>query len=587
MNFTKLLILLVLFGVLAVGAVFLIRQGRGDLSGSPYHDLAVMRKLPYEQGLRLRGEARVPGQDQFDQAMEFYAGDEFKRASGLLRQALKQQPDSSDWWLYYGICLYMNQEAKDAVVALGKSRDLGGPQTQDHARWFLTQCRLLLGERDAAEELLDRLVKEKSSYAAEARDLLLKLRKTDPLDTAGRPAVNNPTGRERYLTGREVAIRWSFAATPATRYRVMLSTDDGVTFPTTLAQGVAPNTNEWIWSTGGVQGNRLRVRVDAVMPDSAILGVASEAFSADVAPWIEITEPVAGARLRAGLDYDVRWKLIGAAPFSYKLELEKRVGSAFEPEKTICSYIDGAELATSWYNSSSPAPGYRLRLIAQYTDTSLVIVSKGDYEVLTGVAVYMASLDDEIKRGWRSGMPLNVAWQIEGDAPRDYTIELCDSLGEPRQVLESNLHGSATAWTWQQANVSGSYMLKLTAHYPEGELIKFTSATVADTAASAGSTPSTSSAQQEPLPGEITLEQNFPNPFNSTTMIRFTLGQAGPAKLTIYNQLGQLVRTIADESMPAGAHTVQFDATGLASGTYLYSLEANGRQAQKRLVLIK
>jgi tetratricopeptide (TPR) repeat protein len=590
MNFTKILLILVLLGALVVAAVYFVRHDRGDLNSSPYRDLIAMRKLPYEQGLRLRGEARVPGQDQFDQAMVFYASDQFKRASGLLRQALKQQPDSADWWLYYGICLFMTQDGKDAVTALGRARDQGEAATQNHARWFLAQCRLLLGERDAAEQILDRLVSEKSSYAADARDMLLRLRKSDPSATAGRPMINSPTGGERYLTGRDIAVRWSFASTPSTRYRVLLSTDDGVTFPTTLAQGIAAEPMEWAWPTSGVQGKHLRLRVDAVSPDSTILGVISEAFSCIVAPLIELTGPAEGTPLRAGLDYAVAWRVVGDAPFSYRLDVEKPGGGGYEQDQTVSWSIDGAERSTDWYVNSDAGTGYRLRLSAQFTDTALAIVSKATYEVRPAVAVYMAGLDDAPESGWRPGMPLKVAWELNGDQPRGYTIELCDSVGQARKILAMNLAGTLTDWTWDQADARGSYMLKLTAHYAEGDLVKFVSgSTTTPSGIESGGGPGTASVADRggKVPEAVELEQNYPNPFNSTTMIRFRLGQSGPVKLVVYNTLGQLVRTLADETMKAGNHAVSCDATGLASGAYIYSLEAAGQKQQKRMVLVK
>ena len=77
------------------------------------------------------------------------------------------------------------------------------------------------------------------------------------------------------------------------------------------------------------------------------------------------------------------------------------------------------------------------------------------------------------------------------------------------------------------------------------------------------------------LPTEYVLDQNYPNPFNPSTTIDFSLPATETVTLTVYNVLGQKVATlIADEAMSAGTHSVQFDATQLSSGMYLYRLEA-------------
>ncbi|MEP1141510.1 MAG: T9SS type A sorting domain-containing protein [Balneola sp.] len=89
------------------------------------------------------------------------------------------------------------------------------------------------------------------------------------------------------------------------------------------------------------------------------------------------------------------------------------------------------------------------------------------------------------------------------------------------------------------------------------------------------------------IPSSVSLKQKYPNPFNPTTTIRFELDQATFAKLTVYDLLGRKVRELVNEIRPAGINTIQFDATNLASGVYLYRLEANGVVQTKRLTLIK
>ena len=101
-------------------------------------------------------------------------------------------------------------------------------------------------------------------------------------------------------------------------------------------------------------------------------------------------------------------------------------------------------------------------------------------------------------------------------------------------------------------------------------------------------TPTTSSELDESMVKKFALEQNYPNPFNPTTNISFSLADASPVKLTIYNLLGQEVaRLISGKVMNAGTHTVAFNASSLSSGVYLYRLEAGSFVSNKRMTLIK
>ena len=89
------------------------------------------------------------------------------------------------------------------------------------------------------------------------------------------------------------------------------------------------------------------------------------------------------------------------------------------------------------------------------------------------------------------------------------------------------------------------------------------------------------------IPLTFSLSQNFPNPFNPTTAINFTVPKTGLVKLKIYNMIGKEISTLVNEIRTAGNYSVNFDASGLSSGTYFYKLEAGGMINIKKMMLIK
>jgi hypothetical protein len=88
-------------------------------------------------------------------------------------------------------------------------------------------------------------------------------------------------------------------------------------------------------------------------------------------------------------------------------------------------------------------------------------------------------------------------------------------------------------------------------------------------------------------PIDFNLAQNFPNPFNPITKIQYSIAEAGLVKLSIYNLLGQEVKVLVNEFKEAGAFDVQFDASNIPSGAYLYKLEANNFTQMKKMILMK
>ena len=86
----------------------------------------------------------------------------------------------------------------------------------------------------------------------------------------------------------------------------------------------------------------------------------------------------------------------------------------------------------------------------------------------------------------------------------------------------------------------------------------------------------------------MTLNENYPNPFNPATKISFILPATGTATLSVYNILGQKVATLVDGVVRGKeVQTVSFDGSALASGVYYYRLQSGQNVETKKMVLIK
>jgi hypothetical protein len=86
---------------------------------------------------------------------------------------------------------------------------------------------------------------------------------------------------------------------------------------------------------------------------------------------------------------------------------------------------------------------------------------------------------------------------------------------------------------------------------------------------------------------EYALEQNYPNPFNPTTTIKYQIPISGNVSIKVYDILGKEVAKLVDGYMEIGRYEVDFDASSLASGVYIYRLNVNDFVNVKKMVLLK
>jgi hypothetical protein len=89
------------------------------------------------------------------------------------------------------------------------------------------------------------------------------------------------------------------------------------------------------------------------------------------------------------------------------------------------------------------------------------------------------------------------------------------------------------------------------------------------------------------IPKQFELYQNFPNPFNPATKIRYSIAKEGLVTLKIYNVIGEEVVTLVKEERSAGVYEINFNAASLPSGVYFYQVKAGDFIQTKKMILLK
>jgi len=166
-----------------------------------------------------------------------------------------------------------------------------------------------------------------------------------------------------------------------------------------------------------------------------------------------------------------------------------------------------------------------------------------------------------------------------------YNKELVDtypnSSNELSALYDLTIHYSEIEQDYTKAN---EYYSRMVTAYPKEDLTLFAGINLGGNQASLKQI---MLADADQLPIDYDLSNAFPNPFNPITTITYQLPKEGLVTLKIYDILGNEVKTLVNENKEMGKYTVQFDASSLASGMYVYQLRANDYTSTKKMLLLK
>jgi len=151
--------------------------------------------------------------------------------------------------------------------------------------------------------------------------------------------------------------------------------------------------------------------------------------------------------------------------------------------------------------------------------------------------------------------------------------------------------GSTHGWDWDGDQTTDPDYYKLLIQYPTAENFKSYAGLTGTDGKPIGDlsywSEYTAVEEETAIPTEYTLEQNFPNPFNPTTTINFSLPASGHISLKVFNVLGQEVATLVNGELTSGNHEVTFNASKLSSGLYIYRLSGNNVSLTRKMMLLK
>jgi len=188
-----------------------------------------------------------------------------------------------------------------------------------------------------------------------------------------------------------------------------------------------------------------------------------------------------------------------------------------------------------------------------------------------------------------SVLPASVIAVVNKPTPVIYSFQYAATDPDGDAVTYSLLTGPAGSsidantgmFTWGPTLDQVGQTYNVTVKASDGTLTTKTSQTIA------ASTIITGVAIINNIPTEYNLSQNYPNPFNPTTSIQFSIPKESFVKLSVFNVIGQEIQVLVNKNMSAGSYKVNFDASKLNSGMYLYRIETADYTSVRKMLLVK
>lgn len=181
---------------------------------------------------------------------------------------------------------------------------------------------------------------------------------------------------------------------------------------------------------------------------------------------------------------------------------------------------------------------------------------------------------------WTSTMFSNPLWSV--DFPISNASQVGYAVGDDGTILKT--YDAGVNW---HSQVSGTSIKLNKVHFIDPDFGFAVGENGIILRTTTGGGPVTIVENENQSPYTFQLFQNFPNPFNPVTNIRFRIAKSGFVTLIIYDQLGNKIATLVNEEKPAGDFDAEFDASKMASGIYYYRLNSGSLSQTKKMILLK
>ncbi len=376
-----------------------------------------------------------------------------------------------------------------------------------------------------------------------------------------------PDGGETLAIDQPLEIRWNGSV-----YGGNVSLQVNRSYPSAAWESVvasASNSGRYTWIVSGNESDNVRFRIQH-LTDPALSDTSDSDVSFRI-PRIHLLWPNGGETVLSGVRDTVRFERVLVTD-NLRLQLNRDYPDGiWDP---VVSNITG-DSTGFWIVQLPGGTHCRLRLVSM-SDSTLSDTSDADFLLRAPQMTLTAPNGGE-------QLPIGIAYAITWSAP--------EHQGNVRITLNRDYPNGT--WEVIASNVANSGQHSWTPVAPASDHCRVRISTVFDPQSrveSAGDfaiTAASADHRTGELPATFALDAPYPNPFNSQTILSFSIPARGEASLVLHDLSGRALRVITRGVVERGHYQILFDATGLPSGTYFYRLKWGTQSQVKKMVLLK
>jgi hypothetical protein len=395
--------------------------------------------------------------------------------------------------------------------------------------------------------------------------------------------VESPNGGEVYDAGDKITVRWSGTNVPTVSLR--FSSDAGVTwFP--IAVNIPAHLRQYEWTAPNIGSARYRVAIESVTPAISDLSDADFEIKPSVLPSLGLLYPAGGEMLYAGDTVTVAWAMTGLeGPVTVRTSIDD--GATWNLEASL----GHDALSYSWIVPNTPTKTRSTEAGLMSAPTARIMVAQGALADTSGgfsIAVRQApAVQVTGPNGgemWREGQQVTIGWSFQVLQNVDIMISTDDGATWGTTVA-TNVAAAPMNYTYTVPRISNDPLVnkvrvRVSAN-PGGVPFDVSDAPFTYHPLGVAGVAENMSVR------EMTLFGAFPNPFATSTEVRWQQHISSPVTLRVYDAAGLLVAEKSTGTLAPGAHNVVLEAGSMPAGNYVYELRIGAASIRSRVTLTR